>query len=156
MTYKNLISLLEQYKSVNWIRYTQESLKWDFNEYKSKEEKKWRTRAEMYGFRFPIFSSINDLKNSLDSAKIINLDKYNIPYFTQNDSIEDIKNMVSSYSIPRDVERIKHGFETGAEMPMPIILSGSKGMWPMAGNTRQATAEVLGYERLALLVNVND
>jgi hypothetical protein len=38
---------------------------------------------------------------------------------------------------------------------MPIILKGSKGMWIMAGNTRQSTARVLGIDADVLLVDVS-
>jgi hypothetical protein len=74
---------------------------------------------------------------------------------SHNSSIEDIESMVSSYHQPRDVKRIVQGLKNNAQIPMPIILKGSKGMWIMAGNTRQSTARVLGIDADVLLVDVS-
>ena len=77
----------------NWIRYNDQSLKDDFVEYQKKETSKWKTRAKSLEFRFPIFKSLEDFKDALDNAKIIDIDKsgLNIENMTTNNSIESIK-----------------------------------------------------------------
>lgn len=142
---------------VKWVRYTDKSLKDDFDEYKSKEEKKWRDRARAKGFRWPIFDSIEEFKQSLDAAQVVDIHKIgSVENMSGNYSIEDIKDMVSSYYYPRDVDRIVQGIESGATLPMPIVLKGSKGKWIMAGNTRQAVCKVMGVRCEALLVDVSN
>ena len=140
----------------NWVRYTGSSVKSDFVEYKKKEESKWQDRAERIGMRFPIFDSEEQFRTDLDNAKIVSVSELdNVRNMSHNSSIADIESMVSSYRQPRDVKRIVQGLKNNAQIPMPIILKGSKGMWIMAGNTRQSTARVLGIDADVLLVDVS-
>ena len=140
----------------NWVRYTGSSVKSDFVEYKKKEESKWQDRAERIGMRFPIFDSEEQFRTDLDNAKIVSVSELdNVRNMSHNSSIADIESMVSSYRQPRDVKRIVQGLKNNAQIPMPIILKGSKGMWIMAGNTRQSTARVLGIDSDVLLVDVS-
>ena len=142
---------------VNWVRYTDRSLKDDFEEYKSKEEKKWKSRASIKGFRWPIFDTVQDFKQALDTAQVVDVHSIgSVANMSNNHSINDIKDMVSSYYYPRDVDRIVNGINQGATMPMPIILQGSNGKWIMAGNTRQAVCKVIGVRCEALLVDVSE
>ena len=146
----------EQVQYDNWVRYTGSSVKSDFVEYKKKEESKWQDRAERIGMRFPIFDSEEQFRTDLDNAKIVSVSELdNVRNMSHNSSIADIESMVSSYRQPRDVKRIVQGLKNNAQIPMPIILKGSKGMWIMAGNTRQSTARVLGIDSDVLLVDVS-
>jgi hypothetical protein len=146
----------EQVQYDNWVRYTGSSVKSDFVEYKKKEESKWKDRAERIGMRFPIFDSEEQFRTDLDNAKIVSVSELdNVRNMSHNSSIEDIESMVSSYHQPRDVKRIVQGLKNNVQIPMPIILKGSKGMWIMAGNTRQSTARVLGIDADVLLVDVS-
>jgi hypothetical protein len=43
-------------------------------------------------------------------------------------SIEELKDLVSGYVKPRNVDRIVKGIEEGDEIPYPIIIKGNKGM----------------------------
>jgi hypothetical protein len=144
----------------NWVRYTDESLRDDFAEYKGKEDLKWKTRAAYIGVKFPIFDDLTEFKKYLDSGEIINVDSLkNVDNLTKNHSLEDIKQMVSTYSNtfakPRDVDRIANGINNNDKLPLPIILKGSKGTFIMAGNTRQAVARVLGMVPKAILVDMS-
>lgn len=127
------------------------TMKADFDEYKKKEKAKWKGRAHSIGARFPIFKDFNDFVDTIKKGKIIMAptDSY-----TTNDTIDEIKDMVSQYVFPRDVDRIVQGFKTGAAMPLPIILQGSHGSHRMSGNTRSNVAYVLGLPVKALLINV--
>lgn len=141
----------------NWIRYTPDSLHSDWAEYVHKQDYKWRKRAQVIGARWPLFNSMTEFQHALDTAPIQNVDELGeIENLTRNDSIKSIQSMVNSYQNPRDVERIQMGFKTGVPIPLPIILKGSKGMWIQAGNTRQATARVLGITPRALIVDVSE
>lgn len=141
----------------NWVRYTPQSLKDDFIEYKKKESSKWESRAQQIGARFPLFATITDFMNALNNSPIVLIDSLqSVGNLTKNASIDSIKGMVSSYYQPRDVDRIIQGYLDNAKLPLPIILKGSKGLWIMAGNTRQSTARVLGINPKALLVDVRE
>jgi hypothetical protein len=140
----------------NWVRYNEQSLNDDFEEYKLKEMSKWKARASRIGARFPLFPDIESFKQGLDSAKVVEIDALpDVQNLTKNNSIEDIEDMVSSYHMPRNVNRIVAGITNNAKLPLPIILKGSRGLWIMAGNTRQATTRVLGAVPKALLVDVS-
>jgi ribosomal protein S18 acetylase RimI-like enzyme len=139
-----------------WIRYTPESLHADWREYVHKQDAKWQSRARMIGARWPLFSSLEQFQQALDQAPIVNVDDLGeVENLTRNHSLSDIKAMVTSYQNPRDVDRIVTGFHAQVPLPLPIILKGRSGMWIQAGNTRQATARVLGATPKALLVDVS-
>lgn len=141
----------------NWIRFTENSLDADFQEYKQKEQRKWQHRAEVIQARWPLFKDIQEFRQALLSAPIVDVDSLrSVANMTKNRSIEDIKDMVSSYQWPRDVARIQQGYKQNHQMPLPIILKGRNGMWIMAGNTRQSVARVMGITPRALLVDVSN
>lgn len=115
-------------------------------------------QSSFYGLSLShFFDSIEQFKEALDKAKIVEIDSLGaIHNLTKNDSVDDIKDMVSSYYKPRDVDRIIKGYKERVQMPLPIILKGSKGTWILAGNTRQAIARVMDIIPKALLVSVQN
>ena len=141
----------------NWIVPTIDTLKEEFAEYKKKEQKKWKGRAVEICARFPLFDDFEDFVSRVRNGKIVSIKEaepvYNLSY---NTSIEDIKDMVSLYVRPRDVDRIVHGFETGSKMPMPLIIEGNCGRWIMAGNTRVNVARVLGLPVKVIIIDVKE
>ena len=140
----------------NWIRYTPASLQSDWSEYAHKAESKWRRRAEQIGARWPMFDSMDQFQQALDQAEIVNVDQLgDVENLTRNLSVADIKHMVGGYQNPRDVDRIIQGLQNHVALPLPIIIKGSRGMWIQAGNTRQATARVMGAVPRALLVDLS-
>jgi hypothetical protein len=153
-----LQDLLQENTSFNnWTRFTDASLEADFQEYKQKEQRKWKQRAELIQARWPLFQDIQEFRQALSSAPVVDVDSLrSVQNITKNRSIADIKDMVSSYAWPRDVARIQQGYQENHKMPLPIIIKGQQGMWIMAGNTRQSVARVLGITPRALLVDVSD
>jgi hypothetical protein len=157
MRYSNYLS--EQKKFNNWIRFDNNSVKSDFEEYKKKEDYKWNSRAEKIGARFPIFKDFKEFKQSLKNAKIVVLQKdkaKNINNVALNNTIEDVKNMVSFYKRPRDVDRIVNGFKSNDKMPMPIILQGKRGKHIMTGNTRLNVSYIMNILPKILVVDVSE
>ena len=151
--------LLEQARDNydNWVRYNPQSLKDDFVEYKKKESSKWKGRARVIGSRWPMFDSMEEFQQALDQAPIVKIDQLSdVNNLTKNRSLDDIKQMVGGYQMPRDVDRIVQGYENNVPLPLPIILKGNDGLWIMAGNTRQSTARVLGIDPRALLVDISN
>lgn len=153
-----LQDLLQENTSFNnWTRFTDASLEADFQEYKQKEQRKWKQRAELIQARWPLFQDIQEFRQALSSAPVVDVDSLrSVQNLTKNRSIADIKDMVSSYAWPRDVASIQQGYQENHKMPLPIIIKGQQGMWIMAGNTRQSVARVLGITPRALLVDVSD
>jgi hypothetical protein len=142
----------------NWVFPNAATLQADFEEYKKKETRKWEQRAQVMGFRFPIFNTLQDFISALKSAQIIMLTKEHdrrVMNRSHTSSIEDLKSLVGGYNMPRDVDRIVQGYQSNAPMPYPIILKGSKGEWIQAGNTRCDVAFILGIEPKVLLVDVS-
>lgn len=148
--------LLENTSFNNWTRFTDASLEADFQEYKQKEQSKWKQRAEWIQARWPLFQDIQEFRQALSAAPIVDVDSLrSVQNLTKNRNIQDIKDMVSSYAWPRDVARIQQGYQENHKMPLPIIIKGQQGMWIMAGNTRQSVARVMGITPRALLVDVS-
>lgn len=133
----------------NWIFPNEATIRADFDEYKKKEDAKWRERARHMGFRFPIFETYENFDNALRSAAITELTAEQDQYIMNRShcrSISALKSLVNSYTYPRDVDRIVDGYNTNAAMPMPIVLWGKHGQWIMTGNTRLDTAFILGIK----------
>lgn len=153
-----LIMEIETPKFNNWIFPTAATLQADFDEYKKKEQKKWKHRADIMGFRFPIFDTFEDFVSALKSARVISLTPEhdrNIMNRSHTSSIDSLKSLVGGYNMPRDVDRIVQGYQTDAAIPYPIVLKGSKGEWIMAGNTRLDTAFIMGLQPKVLYVDVS-
>lgn len=151
--------LSEDTKYNNWVYPDTNTMKSDFKEYKVKEEPKWKGRASSNGFVFPIFKDYEDYKSKVQSSPIINVTPEiwgTVGNLSTNTSIEDISDMVSSYVIPRDVNRITKGFSDNMNLPYPVILKGNNGLFIMSGNTRLNVANVMGIMPKAILVDVSD
>jgi len=145
--------------SPNWSFPNQETLQADFNEYKKKEDRKWKQRAIQIGARFPIFDNIECFVKCLKDAQVKTINDSidaTINNRSMTSSIEDLKDLVGSYYKPRDVDRIINGFKTGANIPYPIVIEGSKGSWILAGNTRLDVAGIMELQKKVLWVDVSE
>jgi hypothetical protein len=143
----------------NWMFPSHETMVADYEEYKKKEQTKWKSRVDRIGSRFPIFKDFEHFQQALKNAKVIILTKNiddRIMNRSHSFSIENLKGLVSSYIRPRDVDRIVSGFEDNDKIPYPIVLKGSKGMWIMAGNTRLDTSFIMEITPKVLMVDVSD
>ena len=141
-------------KPVNWRRPTSKELAFEYKVEYALPQRRWDQRAKSIGAPYPIFTSEGDF-----IAKMGQAIEYHIPiqaFHTVNNltlcrSIRELKDLVGSYSFPRDVYSLIRGFESGAKMPLPIVVGGSKGSWILGGNTRLNVAAILGYETKTLL-----
>lgn len=150
--------MIEKINYNNWIFPNEETINADFKEYKLKEDKKWKYRAHVMGFQFPIFDTLTDFKNALGSAQVVVLTQAmdrNVMNRSHTSSIASLKFLVSRYSYPRDVDRIVNGYIANAPIPMPVILKGKHGMWIMTGNTRSDAAFIMGFEPRVMLIDVS-
>ena len=150
---------LKDFITEGWVFPDKQTMDSDFSEYKHKEDYKWKGRAASIGARFPLFNDRQHFEESLRNAKVVNLTSATdaqIQNRSHTGSIEGLKSLVNTYHRPRDVDRIVKGLTTGAKIPMPIVLKGSRGMWIMAGNTRLDTAFILGNKPKVLMVDVSD
>lgn len=141
----------------NWIMPSLDTMQDDFDEYKHKEFRKWKIRAEIHGLRFPIFETFPDYAHAIQNGKVIEVtDRLwdSIVHLSNNNSISDLKSLVRSYTKPRDVNRIVSGFNNNGKVPYPVILKGKYGMHIMSGNTRLNAARIMGFVPKALLVDV--
>lgn len=144
---------------IQWSFPNEETMKADFKEYKIKEYKKWESRAQMMKMRFPLFNDFDDFKNKLKTAEIKEIKSSEfrkIKNLTRNDSIDDLKLLVSTYEYPRDVDSIYFGMLNGDKIPYPIIVTGKKGHFILAGNTRTNVAFILEGKAKALFINLKE
>ena len=141
----------------NWVLPSYMTMVADFVEYQKKEDTKWKIRSKTFGFRFPIFKSLSEYESCIEKATLINLSEYRtkIGNLSSEPDIESLRELVSGYIYPRDIDRIIVGLKKNKEIPLPVILKGSKGMFIMSGNTRQNVAYILGIRQMALLIDVS-
>ena len=104
-------------------------------------------------------SNLIELFIKKTNFKIISIDNDNIhsiKNLSMTQSFDELEHLVSSYAMPRDINRIKKGLENGENLPYPVILKGSKGMFIMSGNTRINVARLMEVPARALLVDVSE
>lgn len=141
-----------------WTFPDTKTLKSDFAEYKKKEERKWKGRAEILGARWPLFDDFEHFVDELENAKIVTLTPQmdaQIMNRSHTRTIQDLKDLVGTYIRPRDVDRIVKGFEKGDKIPYPIVLKSGNKLWIMAGNTRLDSAFIMNIKPKVLVVNVS-
>jgi hypothetical protein len=153
---KYLTENVSTYK--NWSFPTNSDMKSDYAEYKKKENTKWKTRASVYQFRFPIFKNFKQFKQEIKQGKVITLTpsfENKIPGTSYCTTIDEVKSMVNTYKRPRDVDRIVKGFYNDEKIPYPIILKGKNGYFRLAGNTRMNIARILEIKVKVLIIDVS-
>ena len=80
-------------------------------------------------------------------GKMENTDSWGI------ESLEDARRYAEDYG--KDIERIVEGFESGEELPAPIVLIKPDGVpYLVAGNTRLMVARALGVTPKVVMVRV--
>lgn len=134
----------------NWAKLTPEQIK---------QEYEWEYIAHV-SHRWKLFKDFDDFKNAVENAEVLTLtpeiDRH-VANRSYTETIEELKDLTSNYRFPRDVDRIVHGFETNARMPMPILLKlPNNRLYIMSGNTRTDAAFILGITPKVLVVDVRD
>lgn len=97
-----------------------------------------------------IFDSEENWHKAINQGvvKQLNLNEdYTIERRTFSSSMENLKNLVSTYAYPRDPDRIANGYKNDDVIPMPIILESQNGRKVIiAGNTRLDVARIMNIE----------
>jgi len=105
------------------------------------------------------FPTLNNFEKAVRKGKVIALSPEmdrNVSYRSRCSSIEELKNLTSSYRFPRDVDRIINGIKQGDEIPYPIILEKNGNFRVMSGNTRLDVAFLLKVVPKVLIVSVEN
>ena len=104
-----------------------------------------------------VFPTETDFIRAVKNAKPKTIDPSfddRIGYRSQSWSLDSLKDLVSTYQYPRDVDRIVDGYKTNAKMPYPIVIKKGNRYRVMGGNTRMDVAFILGFYPKALIVEV--
>lgn len=147
-------SSLQSYS--NWKRPNVDTLKADFAEYKSKESK-WTDRARIIQTWAPIFADFDSFRSAVKGGEIREIDRGFVTRcqgMSNVSTIGALKSLTSTYSSPRDVDRIVSGFSEGSGLPMPILLRGDKEYWVLSGNTRCNAAFILGFKPKVIIIDL--
>ena len=75
-----------------------------------------------------------------------------IEYRSNTSSIESLRDLVSSYQYPRDVDRIVKGYEKGEPIPYPMVLKDGNRMRVLGGNTRMDVARIMNINPVVLMI----
>lgn len=134
----------------NWVKLTPEQIK---------QEYEWEYVPHIQN-RWPFFKNFEDFKEVVEKAKVLTLTKERdarVLNRSNTRTLQQLEDMTSHYSFPRDVQRIVDGFEHNVKMPMPILLKlpGNR-LYIMSGNTRTDAAFILGITPKVLVVDVSD
>jgi 8-oxo-dGTP pyrophosphatase MutT (NUDIX family) len=138
------------YEFTNWVNLTTKQIEQEWEWEVIKQVKK--------GWIPEYFEDIEDFKKSVNKSQAVtwtpDLD-HQTRMRSHTDSIEELEELVSGYSFPRDVKRIVKGFENNDPIPYPIVLKTPEGYQVLSGNTRLDAAFILGVTPKVLLVDVS-
>lgn len=150
--------LSEDVVKTEWREQTEKELKQEFDYEYALPKRGWDRRAQKIGAQYPMFDSFDDFVQKVKDAPVqaIKHSDYDlVTNLTSLETIQDLKDMTSTYSYPRDVDSIVKGFKSKSPMPYPIIIKGKSGMWILSGNTRLNVAKILGIQGRAKVVDVS-
>lgn len=102
-----------------------------------------------------IFPSKEHFLAAAKSGKIQDMPA-NVDRATSIPSVSGVKNLVSEYQHPRDVDRIVQGLSTNAQMPTPVVIRHANGHFMMGGNTRQNLARIHGAIPKVLVIDADN
>jgi hypothetical protein len=133
-------------KEAHWVKPSEASLKKEYEVEYALPRRRWDQRSETIGAKYPIFSDAADFAEKILAAKVIDFPKSDfgsVHNLTAINTIDRVKELVATYSYPRDVDGIVAGFKAGKSMEMPIIIRGKRGRWILSGNTRMNVARIM-------------
>lgn len=156
MKWNDLLTEGQEY-SVNWVRPDLQNLELEYKYEYLLPSRNWDRRCQSIGAEYPLFDDQEDFNRKILSAPVINITpEMRVTNMTHCSSIEGVRDLVSGYQFPRDVDRIIDGFQRGADMPLPIIIKGTNGMWILSGNTRSNLAMIHGIPLKAIVYDASD
>lgn len=126
----------------NWRRPNEEELRLEF--YIKQKKPSYIQMFRNMGVN--IFDSWDKFKKAIDSAKEIRLTlehDYRVARRSFTSSIEELKELTSTYRYPRDPDRIAQGYINNDQIPMPLILRIKDKDIIIAGNTRLDVARIM-------------
>lgn len=132
-------------------------MKEDFADFKRKESK-WEDRARIIQLRTPLFTDLENFREMIEAGEIREIDRafaLKIHGMSTISSVGALKSLVSTYSKPRDVDRIVNGMKNEEKIPMPIIVKGKEGMWVLSGNTRCNVSFALGFKPKVIIIDLS-
>ncbi len=147
---------LQSYKG--WVKPSAQTIKDDFAEYQ-REESRWENRARNIQSVSPLFSSMEDFREKLESAEKKEIGKEfaaRVHGMSLLKTLPALKSLIGTYSQSKDLDRIVQGFEEGDKIPMPILVKGKKGYAILSGNTRCNAAFILGFRPTVLIIDLTE
>lgn len=147
---------LTSYK--NWVKPSAQTIKDDYAQYE-RESSRWENRARSIQAAAPLFSSLEDFKEKLDSAEKKEIGKEfaaQVRGMSLLKTIPALKSLIGTYSQPKDLDKILAGFEAGDKIPMPILIKGKKGYAILSGNTRCNAAFIQGLRPIVLIIDLSE
>jgi len=101
------------------------------NEYNWEYKRHWHQTG--------LFPTKQHFSDSVKNAEIVEITPeidQHIGNRSHTKSIDDLKDLVSGYNYPRDVDSIVDGLHSGSPLPHPIVIKHNGNMSILSGNTR--------------------
>lgn len=142
--------------TAHWIMPSEDDLRLEYRYEYNLPQRNWKGRCKTIGANFPLFADEEDFIAKVKASPIVDLTQtMHVHNLTSLRSVEDVRDLVSGYAFPRDVDRIVTGLKKGVALPAPIIVKGKLGMWILSGNTRQNLASIANIPRQAIMVDAS-
>jgi GNAT superfamily N-acetyltransferase len=132
----------------NWRHNSSEDIE---NEYNWEYKNRWKNSG--------LFPTANHFHDAVKNAKIVQVTPEmdeNIHNRSRTESIEELKDLVSGYRFPRDVDRIVRGFQNNDAIPHPIVIKQNGRYTVMSGNTRMDAARLHGINPHVAIVDMDE
>ena len=132
----------------NWVDLTDEQIK---------QEYEWEYISHQKHSGFNPWPTLEEFKAAVKDGDVETLTESadrNVGNRSRCEDLEDLKDLMSGYQFPRDVDRIVKGYTEGHAMPYPLILEQGSKRWVMSGNTRLDAAFIMGITPKVLVLRV--
>ena len=134
----------------NWTELTDEQIK---------QEYEWEYLNKVVPIFGDVFEDLEEFKQAVIDAPVHTLTPEldsRVTNRSNTQSIEDLKDLVSAYQFPRDVDRIVKGYQENATIPYPLVIRHKRGLHLMAGNTRIDTAQIMGITPKVKVIDIRN
>ena len=120
------------------------------NEYNWEYKRHWHHTG-----LFPTKQHFNDSVKNAEIVEITPEIDQHIGNRSHTKSIDDLKDLVSGYNYPRDVDSIVDGLHSGSPLPHPIVIKHNGNMSILSGNTRMDQAFIHGINPQVALIDLD-
>jgi hypothetical protein len=151
------VSELFEDSKVRWVVPSARELKHEYEYEYLPPKRNWPRRAQTIGAHYPFFTDLEHFMAKVRSGTIVSLrPNEEMANLSRCQTLEELKDLVSTYTTSKDVDGLVKAFEQGKPMAYPIVIRGRRGRFLMSGNTRINIARILDLPVRIMEVNCTE